>query len=163
MATFDELFGKKSGGGKYLKWENVDDAFYMVVTGEPDGRYPQRDFKTGKGKFLVKLADAAKYKPMREGEFDPDSEDVENYFALTTLMIPVKVFRKVLPTGQDDETFEEFETEWILTDEQTEKLKDQMLETKVPIEAGTIIADKLLVKGGNGNYSKHMIRLQAAE
>ena len=156
---YDELFGKKSSG-QYIKWANVNEALYMQVTGAPDPRYPDYDFKSGKRKFLVKLADAPKYKPMQEGDFDPESDEVENSFPLTVIRVPVKVFRRVLADGQDDPTFEEFESFWIPTQNQTDKLKDQMLETRIPLAPGTVVAVKYLE---DGKPRKYMVRLAAGE
>jgi len=162
MASFDDLFGSgaKSGGQKYIKWEAVDTALYFIVTGEPDPRHPQVDFKSGKKKYLVKYHDQVKYMIKQEGEFSDNDENVENSFLATTLMVPVQVFRKVLPNGQDEEGFEPFEAEWIPNPDQVDKLKDQMLETKIPLEKGTIVAVKYLM---DGKPRKYMVRLAQQE
>lgn len=160
MASFDDLFGSNSGGQNYIKWNAVDEALYMVVTGEPDAKYPDYDFKTGKQKFLVKYATEPKYKPMVDGTFDPNAGDIENHFGLTVIRVPVQVFRKVLPNGQDDESFVPFDSFWIPTQDQTDKLKDQMLETKIPLSKGTIVAVKYLM---DGKPRKYMVRLAEGE
>lgn len=161
MASYDDIFGNNSGSGvKYIKWSAVDEALYFVVTGEPDPKYPDYDFKANKRKYLVKYAAEPKYKLKLEGEFVPDAGDVENYFGLTVLRVPVTVFRKVKPNGEDDEAFEAFDSHWIPTQDQMEKLKDQMLETKIPLSEGTIVAVKYLM---DGKPKKYMVRLAEGE
>lgn len=158
MATFDDLFGKKSSDQKYIKWSQIDEALYMVVTGEPDPRHPQIDFKSGKKKYMVQVNADSKWGPKQDGEFNPDH--VENYFELTCIKVPVKVFRRVLPNGEDDASFEEFEADWIPTQDQEEKLKDQMLETRIPLSEGTVVAVKYLL---DGKPRKYMVRLAESE
>lgn len=161
---YDELFGSKSadaaGGGKYIKWNAVDEALYMVVTGPVDPKYPDYDFKERRQKYLVKYEGEPKYKVKLKGDFDPEAENVENSFGLTVIRVPVQVFRKVLPNGEDDGTFEPFDSFWIPTQDQKDKLKDQMLETRVPLVPGTIIAVQYLL---DGKPRKYKVRLAAGE
>lgn len=159
---YDELFGSKSstGTGKYIKWNAVNEALYMVVTGPVDPKYPDYDFKEKKQKFLVKYEGEPKYKVALKGDFDPDAENVENSFGLTVIRVPVQVFRKINADGTEDEAFEVFDSFWIPTQDQTDKLKDQMLETRIPLVPGTVIAVQYLL---DGKPRKYKVRLAAGE
>ena len=141
MATLDDLFGKKTGSQRWMKFNEEGEAFLLVQTGEPK-RAPQVN-DTGRLVFLVQVNVGDRYKPMAEGTFDP--ETVQNSFKPDgNIVIPARVLAKKLKDGSTDPAHEEFDTEWELTKDQAEKFRDAMLDSGVPAEAGTRYAVKLL-------------------
>lgn len=159
MATYDEMFGKaaNNGGKKYIKWEKVNEVLFFRVTGEPF-KQPQVNFKTKKAKFMVQLEEGGKWGPKDEGEFV--ESEVENFFPLTEWAIPVVVFQKKGADGNMVEDFEEFSADWAPNQEQNEKLKDAMLDTEIPVQAGTIIAVKWAL---DEKPRKYVVKLAAGE
>lgn len=154
MATsYNDLFGKKSsdseGGKRYLKWESVGDVVVMQQIGEAVSDHPQYVFGTSKKKFLVKMNAEDKYKPMGEGDFDPD--EVENSFPATEIMIPVRVLKVTKADGTVDET--EFDAEWTFKGDQQDKFKDALLELGEGIGEGTAYAVKYLADGKPRKYA----------
>jgi len=156
VATFDELFGKKESGA-YLKWNEVGDAFAMEVTGEPDPRSPQKDWQSGKTKHMVQVNDGDKWAVKTEGEFDGDA--VYKHFPLTQIAVPVRVYQKSTKSGKVED-FEAFDTVWELTKEMTDKLKEEMAETGIPLEKGTKVNVKFLIDGKPRKFS---VKMKAAE
>lgn len=156
MATFNDLFGKNESGA-YLKWNEVGDAFAMVVTGEPDARSPQVDWQTKKTKHMVQVSDGDKWAVKLNGDFDPDS--VHKHFPLTQIAVPVRVYQKTTKAGKVED-FEEFETTWELTKEMTDKLKEEMAETSLPLEKGVKVQVKFLIDGKPRKFS---VKLKPAE
>lgn len=144
MATFDDLFGGKSSGQRFMKFEKEGESLLLEQTGEPK-RVPQLG-PNDKPTWLVKLVGAPKYKPMEEGDFDPDDEsEVENAFQPEKeIVIPVRVVGKKNADGSKDEDFTPFDTDWEVTKGQKDKLKDAMLEASAPAEKGTKYVVKLL-------------------
>lgn len=141
MATLDDLFGKKSGGQRWMKFENEGEAFLLVQTDEPK-RVPQKN-ANDEVVWLVQVNEGDKYKPMGEGTFDADT--VANAFKPDgNIVIPARVLAKKLKDGSTDPAHEEFDTDWELTKDQAEKFRDAMLDSGVPAEAGTKYAVKLL-------------------
>jgi len=57
LATFDDLFGKK---GKYIQWRAEGETLIFQLLGEPDGSWPQRDFKSGERKFMVETEEKSR-------------------------------------------------------------------------------------------------------
>lgn len=156
MATFDELFGKAETGN-YLKWNEVGDSFAMEVTGEPNPKAPQKNFSTGKIKFLVQKNEGDKWQPMDEGTFDPDV--VHGSFMATQIAVPVRVYQKKTKAGLVED-FEAFDTTWELTKEHTEKLKEAMAETQIPLQKGTKVNVTFLIDGKPRKFS---VKMKAAE
>lgn len=167
MATFDDLFGKKQG--KFIKWNEEGETLIFQVTGEPDANHPQRDFRSGKRKFLIETDEKKpdgknKWKPALEDEFDPDAlkEKELGFFALTQLMIPVRVVAKKDKNDAPVQDWEPFDAEWELSDQQKERLKEAMMEDRsIPLAPGTIIGDKLI--DNSSKPKKHAIKLKAGE
>lgn len=166
MATFDDLFGKK---GKYIKWNAEGETLIFQLLGEPDGSYPQRDFKSGEKKFLVETEEKKpdgknKWAPMTESQFDPAAlgEKGLGFFALTMVMIPVKVVARKLPDGTPDPKFESFDAKWELSDQQKDALKLAMMEDKsLQVGHGTICGVKCI--DYNSTPRKYAIKLKAGE
>ena len=166
MATFDDLFGKK---GKYIQWRAEGETLIFQLLGEPDGSWPQRDFKSGERKFMVETEEKKpvgmnKWKPMTESQFDPAAlEEKElGFFALTTVMIPVKVVARKLPDGTTDAGFESFDSKWELSDQQKDALKLAMMEDKsLQVGHGTICGVKCI--DFNSKPRKYAIKLKAGE
>ena len=143
MATLDDLFGNKNDGSKrFMKFENDGEMFRLVQTDEPK-LVPQKNPQTGKNTWLVQVNEGDKYQPKDEGTFNED--EVHNAFMPNkNIVIPVRVVGKKLANGSKDENFEEFDSEWELTRDQTPKFKEAMLDTGVAAEAGTIYLLKRL-------------------
>lgn len=158
MATYEEMFGKKSSGDKkYIKWEKVGEVLFFRVTGEPY-EVPQVNFTTKKAKFMVQEVKGGKWGPKDEGSFDPNG--VESCFPLQEWAIPVTVTGKKGTDGEMVADFEEFDAEWAPSQNQNDKLKDAMLETEIPIQAGTIIAVKWAL---DEKPRKYIVKLAAGE
>lgn len=142
MATLDDLFGKKTGSQRWMKFENEGEAFLLVQTDEPK-RVPQRG-PNGGITWLVQKAEGDKYKPV-EADASFDESDYNNAFKPDgNIVIPARVLAKKLKDGSPDPAHEEFDTDWELTKDQAEKFRDAMLDSGVPAEAGTRYAVKLL-------------------
>lgn len=155
MATYAEMYGKQSNSDKkYIKWEKVNEVLFFRVTGEPF-KQPQINFKTKKAKFMVQTD--AGWKPMDEGTFD--ESDVDS-FPLMEWAIPVVVFQKKDADGNMVENFEEFTADWAPNQEQDKKLQDAMLDTEIPVQAGTIIAVKWAL---DEKPRKYVVKLAAGE
>lgn len=154
--NFDELFGKTETG-TYLKWNEVGDAFAVELLAEPDPKYPQKNFSTGKTKYLVREVAGGPWKPKDEGTFDPDQ--VDSSFMATVIAVKVNVYQKSTKAGKVDD-FEPFETLWELSKEQTEKLKEEMVETGISFGKGTKANIKFLIDSTPRKFS---VKLKAAE
>lgn len=175
MATFDDLFGKK---GKFIKWNAEGETLIFQLLGEPDGSYPQRDFKTGERKYLIETEepnlnkpDASKpsgyknkWKPVTESQFDAEvqAEKELGIMPLTSIMIPVRVVARKRPDGTADANFESFEAKWELTDEQKKALELAMMEDRsLQVGHGTICGVKCI--DYNAKPRKYAIKLKAGE
>jgi hypothetical protein len=158
VATFDDLFGKKSGG-KYMKWDAVGDTIIVQFLGEPDPTSPQKDFKSGEKKFMVQVEDGGKWGPKQESQFDPES--VHSFFPLTQISIRVRVVAYKNAKGEAREDFEPFETTWELNQNQEEKFKESMMEDRdLQVGAGTIAGIKWI---DDSKPRKYAIKLKAGE
>jgi len=143
VATYEELFGKKSGGNfgpSQPKWDEPGDKHVGVMTGEPT-EVPQRDFTAKADKFMVKTGGGQKgWEPKNEGDFDKELD----HFALTQLSVPVDIDGQahvILFTGQREEA-----------------LKDEMKETGISLVAGTTVGVKFLrLKGKQKIYSVKLV------
>jgi len=145
VATIDDLFPAPAGSKKYMKFNEEGEALLLVQTGEPK-LVPQKN-QQGQNVWLVKFADADKYQPKGEGTFDPDDENVENAFQPDReIVIPVEVVGKKLKNGSKDDGFESFKTDWEVTKDQREKLKEALMDASSPAEEGTKYVVKLLSK-----------------
>jgi hypothetical protein len=167
LATFDDLFGKKSG--KFIKWNEEGETLIFQISGEVDAAHPQRDFKSGSRKFLVETDEKKpdgknKWKPMLETEFDPAvlEEKELGFFALTQIMIPVKVVGKKGKNNESVAGWEAFDAKWELSQNQEERLKEAMMEDRsIQLVPGTIIGAKLIDMSSKPR--KYAIKLKAAE
>lgn len=167
MATFDDLFGKKSGG-KYIKWNAVGEMLIFQVNGEVDAAAPQKDFRSGEKKYMVETEEKKpdgknKWKPMLESQFSPETQEEKDlgFFPLTQIEIPVTVVGRKLASGETDDTHEPFDGTWELTDQQKERLKEAMMEDRdIQLVPGTIIAVKWI---DDGKPRKYAIKLKAGE
>lgn len=147
MATYEDLFGKSgaaNGGGssRYLKWEADGETILVQVTAEPEARDQQID---GKTKYLVRLTAGGKYKPMAEGEFNPDNVDA--YFKPNDkdIVVPVRAVGKKDAGGKKVDSFEEFDSEWELSKgDMLEKTKSEMQDTGHALAPGALVALKRL-------------------
>lgn len=158
MATYEEMFGKKSGGsGKYIQWKAMGEVLFFRVTGEPY-EVPQVNFSSKKKKFMVRVDEDGKWGPKDEGEFDPGA--VASYFPLMEWAVPVVVTGKRNADGTDVQDWEEFTGEWVPNQDQNEKLKNAMLETELPLQAGTVIAVKWAAED---KPRKYVVKLAAGE
>jgi hypothetical protein len=142
VATLDDLFGKKTSGQRWMKFENEGEAFLLVQTDEPK-RVPQRG-PNGGITWLVQPAEGDKYKPV-EADANFNESDYNNAFKPDgNIVIPARVLAKKLKDGSTDPAHEEFDTDWELTKDQVEKFRDAMLDSGASAEAGTRYAVKLL-------------------
>lgn len=165
MATFDDLFGKKSG--KFIKWNAVGETLVFVVDGEPNAAAPQKDFKSGESKFMVETEEKKedgrnKWKPMTTSQFDPASlEEKElGFFPLTQIEIPVRVVARKNDKGEAL-PHEEFTAKWELSDAMKDKLFEVMAEDKsIQLVPGTIVGVKWIL---DGRPRKYAIKLKAGE
>lgn len=139
MATYDDLFNQSSGK-RYMKFENDGESLLLVQTDEPK-LVPQKN-NEGKTVYLVQVSEGDKYKPMTKDQFDED--EVENFFTPKVVSIPVTVAGKKLKDGTKDDSFEPFDTNWELNQDQEKKFKEALLDTGLPAEAGTKYAVKRL-------------------
>ena len=133
MATYDELFGKKSSGPKrppQPKWENEGDSHVGVVSGEPQS-VPQRDFEASKDKYMVKTGGGKNgWEVKNEGDFNTELDN----FALTQIALPV--------------TIDGVENTIYFTGQREDALKDAMQDTGIPLVPGTTIGIKFLRRDG---------------
>lgn len=144
MATFDDLFGGSTSGKRFIKFEEVGESFLLEQTADVK-RPPQKNQKTGKTVWLVQVNKGDRYKPMDEGDFDAD--EVENCFKPEAeIHIPVRVLAKKDKQGKAVDGFEQFDTDWELTRDQKDKLKEAMMDVGLPAEPGQKYAVKLLSK-----------------
>jgi hypothetical protein len=143
MASYDDLFGKKSGGDrKFMKFEADGEAFLLVQTGEPK-MVPQK--RNEKVVHIVKFEENPKGKPMAFDEYDPDADNVEWVIKPKDIEIPVRVIAKKDSAGKKVENFEPFDSVWELNQGDMEaKFKDAMLDAGVAVEEGTKYALKRL-------------------
>jgi hypothetical protein len=168
MATFDDLFGKKS---KYPKWETEGETLIFVITGEPNTAAPIKDFKSGEKTFFVETTEPNpakpgknKYRIMTESQFDPAALEEKglNFFARTRWEIPVRVVAKKDKDNNPVENWVAFETTWELSDNQRDRLKEAWMEDKsIPLGPGTIVADKVI--DFTAKPRKHAIKMKAGE
>lgn len=144
MASFDDIFGKKSGGSSFLKFTEDKETFLVQQTGEPEAR----DQKNAKGQvvYLVKMKSAPKYKPMGADEFDQDSENVENFFKPDpNYVVPVRIIGHKNAKGESAEDQVGSDVIWDTSAGDTfAKLKDAVLEEGVGLEVGAVYAVKRL-------------------
>ena len=158
--TYADLFGKPAaaGGGKsYIKWDKVGDVLAFVVTGEPVSDQPQKDFGTGKNKWMTRATDSSPWKALAEGSFDPD--EMDSAFQLFEIMIPVTVAAKA--EGKEPVAdWAPFDAEWTFKGDQEAKFKDALLEFDAPIGVGTVIQVKYLAEGKPRKYA---IKIKAGE
>jgi len=144
VASFDEIFVKKSGGSKFLKFTEDKETFLVQQTGEPEAR----DQKNAKGQvvYLVKMKEAPKYKPMGADEFDEDSENVENFFKPDPeYVVPVRIIGHKDAKGEAVEDQVGSDVTWDTSAGDTfAKLKDAVLEEGVGLEVGAVYAVKRL-------------------
>lgn len=167
MATFDDLFGKKSGDKKYMKWNAVGDTIIVQLLGEPY-QTPQKEFKTGKKKFMVETTEKkpdgkSKFTVLTEDKFDPEALEEKGlrFWALTQIAVEVRVVAYKNANGEADPNHEPFETTWELNPEQEEKLKEAMMEDRsLQVGAGTIGGIKWI---GGDKPRKYAIKLKAGE
>lgn len=142
MASFDEIFGKKSGGSNFLKFTEDKETFLVQQTGEPEAR--EQKNQNGKTVYLVKLHDAIKYKPMGEDEFDQD--EVENFFKPDpNYIVPVRIIGHKNAKGEAIEDQVGNDVTWDTSAGDTfAKLKDAVLEEGVGLEVDAVYAVKRL-------------------
>lgn len=164
MATYAELFGKKSSGASaFVKAGEEGETLLMVQTDEPK-QVPQQIEVNGKrvNKWLVQPAEGDKYKVVGETA-DFDESDYNNAFQPDgDLHIPVRVVAKKLKNGEVDKTFEPYDATWDLgAGDQMEKFQDAMMESDVPAEKGTKYARKLLTT--KVKPYKYSIKMQSGE
>lgn len=140
MATYDDLF-KRDSGKRYMKFENDGESFLLVQTGEPR-LVPQRNRDTNEIIYIVQVEEEGKWKRMSKEDFDED--EVFGIYQPKNVLIPVTVVAKKLKDGTKDESFESFDTDWELNQDQEKKFKEALLDTGLPAERGTKYAVKRL-------------------
>jgi hypothetical protein len=147
MASYEDLFGTNGaatgGSGRWMKWENDGEAFLFQQTEEPVVSDQMTDDK--KVKWLVRMVEGGKVKPMGEGEFNPDQVDGAWKPKEKDVTIQGRVLGKKDKDGKKVEPFEPFDAAWELkAGDFLAKLQAEMRDTGHPAAPGTVWALKRL-------------------
>lgn len=163
MATYADLFGKKSGSSSYVPAGGEGETLLMVQTGEP--QLVAQTVEVNKKrleKWLVQDSEGGKWRVVG-ADADFDESDYNNAFQPEKdIHLPVKVVGKLLPNGSKDESFEPYDATWDLgAGDQREKFQDAMLEADIPAAVGTRYKRKLLTN--KVKPYKYAISMKAGE
>jgi hypothetical protein len=164
MATYDDLFGGKSGGsGSFVRAGQEGETLLMVQTGEIK-KVPQQVEVDGKkyNKWLVQPSEDSKWKVVPQMPGFDESDYHGAFQPNADIHVPVKVVAKKLKNGEKDETFEPYDATWDLgAGDQMDKFKDAMLESGAAAIEGTKYSRKLLTT--QVKPYKYAIKMQAGK